>query len=329
MYEAFFDLRERPFDLTPNPRFLLLTERHREALSNLEYGVSARKGLTLLLGEAGTGKTTLVRTALQGWAKAEHLIAYVNNPTLTRAEFVESLADSFGIAGETGASKTRFVAALTELAMRRHKEGLLTGLLIDEAQSLSNELLEEVRLLANIETPAEKVFQVVLAGQPELAGRLNEDGLRQLKQRVALRCSLKPLDLREMAGYISGRIEVAGGVGRSLFTREAVIAIHELSGGIPRVVNVICDNVLLSAFAANQRPASRGLVEDVARDFDLARARASEPEPSSEMLARPRPAPAPVSRETRVVKPELKQEDTSQVPLFGHFSAVRRRFSIF
>ena len=128
MYEAFFDLRERPFDLTPNPRFLLLTERHREALSNLEYGVSARKGLTLLLGEAGTGKTTLVRTALQGWSKAGHLIAYVNNPTLTRDEFVESLAGSFGIRSETGGSKTRFVAALTDLAMRRHQDGLLTGL---------------------------------------------------------------------------------------------------------------------------------------------------------------------------------------------------------
>ena len=331
MYETFFGLRERPFDLTPNPRFLLLTERHKEALSNLQYGVSGRKGLTLLLGEAGTGKTTLVRTALQGWAKAGHLIAYINNPTLTRDEFVESLAASFGLASETRGSKTRFVAALTDLAMRRHQDGLLTGLLIDEAQSLSNELLEEVRLLANIETPSEKVFQVVLAGQPELADRLNEDGLRQLKQRVALRCALKPLDLREMAGYISGRIEVAGGVGRSLFTREAVIAIHELSGGIPRVVNVICDNVLLSAFAANQKPASRGLVEDVGRDFDLARGRARASDESTVMLGPAVPAPQPPAPSVNVpaVKSELKQEETSRVPLFGHFSGVRRRFSIF
>jgi general secretion pathway protein A len=269
MYETFFNLRERPFELTPNPKFLLLTARHAEALSNLEYGMVTKKAMTLLLGEAGTGKTTVIRTALPKWESAGHRVAYVNNPTLTRAEFVECLADAYGLAEDTRTSKTRLLAALTEFVSRRHAEGHVTGLLIDEAQSLSDELLEEVRLLANLETAAEKIFPVVLAGQPELADRLNTQGLRQLKQRIALRCVLSPLDTRETAAYIAGRVRLAGGVGGQLFTREAVLAIHEHSRGIPRVINVICDNVLLAAFAANCRPATREMVEEVCRDFDL------------------------------------------------------------
>jgi general secretion pathway protein A len=269
MYEAFFGLRERPFELAPNPRFLLLTSRHSEALSNLEYGITGRKGITVLLGEAGTGKTTVIRTALQRWETEGHLVAYINNPTLTRAEFVEMLARAFDLGDEAAGSKPRMLAALTELVMRRHADGLVTGLLIDEAQSLPNELLEEIRLLANVETPDEKVFPVVLAGQPELADRLNEIGLRQLKQRVGLRCVLSPLDVRETAAYVAGRIRLAGGVAGQLFTREAVLLVHEHSRGIPRVINVICDNALLAAFASGQRPIPSEVIADVCRDFDL------------------------------------------------------------
>src|SRR5690606_17684449 len=159
------------FELAPNPRFLLLTSRHAEALSNLEYGITGRKGVTVLLGEAGTGKTTLIRTALQRWEGTGHLVAYINNPTLTRDEFVETLARVFDLGDEAAASKARMLAALTALVTRRHAEGKVTGLLIDEAQSLPNELLEEIRLLANVETADEKIFPVVLAGQPELADR--------------------------------------------------------------------------------------------------------------------------------------------------------------
>lgn len=269
MYEQFFGLRERPFELAPNPRFLLLTSRHSEALSNLEYGVTGRKGITVLLGEAGTGKTTVIRTALQRWETAGHKVAYVNNPTLSRDEFVERLSQAFDLEPTAAASKARMLSALTELVMQRHAAGQITGLLIDEAQSLPNELLEEIRLLANIETSEEKVFPVVLAGQPELADRLNTVGLRQLKQRVGLRCQLAPLEVRETAAYIAGRIRLAGGIAAQLFTREAVMAIHEHSRGIPRVINVICDNALLAAFAANQKPVPVGLVTDVCRDFDL------------------------------------------------------------
>lgn len=346
MYESFFELSERPFDLTPNPRFLLLTKQHGEALSNLQYGMTARKGLTLLVGEAGTGKTTVIRTALQQWDAAGHLIAYLNNPTLTRDEFFESLAQSFNLAGHYEGSKARFLMALTELVVRRHDEGLLTGLLIDEAQSLSNELLEEVRLLANIETSTEKLFPVVLAGQPELATRLNEPALKQIKQRVALRCVLEPLEVREAAAYISGRIQVAGGVSRTLFTREAVMAIHEYSAGIPRLINVICDNVLLSAFAAGRRPATRDIVEEVCRDFDLQR-QAAAPLPgtveipvapasvsafqsagSQSPADLPRAAP-PAPSQPGVNKGEPGGAATeAKETLFGHFTA-KRRFSFF
>jgi general secretion pathway protein A len=269
MYEAFFGLRERPFELAPNPRFLLLTSRHSEALSNLEYGITGRKGITVLLGEAGTGKTTVIRTALQRWDTDGHLVAYINNPTLTRDEFVETLALAFDLGEEAAGSKTRMLAALTELVMRRHADGLVTGLLIDEAQSLPYELLEEIRLLANVETADEKIFPVVLAGQPELADRLNETGLRQLKQRVGLRCVLAPLDVRETAAYVAGRIRLAGGVAGQLFTREAVLLVHQHSRGIPRVINVICDNALLAAFASEQKPIPSDLIADVCRDFDF------------------------------------------------------------
>lgn len=284
MYETFFGLSERPFELAPNPRFLLLTPRHAEALSNLEYGVTGRKGITVLLGEAGTGKTTVIRTALQRWDIAGHKVAYINNPTLTRDEFVERLAQEFELGAGAATSKTRLLSELTALVMSRHEKGQSTGLLIDEAQSLPDELLEEIRLLANIETAEEKVFPVVLAGQPELAERLNTVGLRQLKQRVGLRCVLSPLDVKESASYIAGRIRLAGGVAGQLFTREAVMAVHEGSRGIPRVINVICDNALLAAFAANRKPISSEMVAEVCRDFDLEKVATDTP-PSVQPVA--------------------------------------------
>ena len=207
----------------------------------------------------------------------------MNNPTLTRAEFVEYLAGCFGLGAAAAGSKAKFLTELTAKVLDRHREGLVTGLLVDEAQSLSAELLEEIRLLANIETPSEKVFPVVLAGQAELADRLNEPNLRQIKQRISLRCTLGPLDLREVAGYIAGRIEIAGGTDQHLFTKDAIKAIYDGSRGIPRLINVICDNVLLAGFAANRKPITRDLVDEVCRDFDLAPAAmrlTPEPEPA-------------------------------------------------
>ncbi len=269
MYEQFFGLRERPFDLTPNPRYLFLTQRYREALGNLVYGLAGRKGLTVLTGEAGTGKTTLLTVALGQWQEAGHLVATLRNPTMDRNEFLQFLQQEFGLSDEAGQSKTTLLREFEALLKRRHAEGRLTALVIDEAHSLPTELLEEIRLLANIETPEAKLLPLILLGQPELADRLNDPTLRQLKQRVSLRCSLAPLDLRETAAYLAKRIHLAGGDSLNVFTREAVEAIHHGSGGIPRLINVIADNALVNGFAAGQQPVGRDIIRDVCLDFDL------------------------------------------------------------
>ncbi|MGE3507415.1 MAG: ExeA family protein [Vicinamibacterales bacterium] len=269
MYEQFFGLRERPFDLVPNPRFLYLTGRQREALSNLQYGLAQPRGLTLLIGEAGTGKTTLVQAVLGELDRATVECVLISNPTLTRAEFFEALGEGFGLGPAAAESKVKFLSAFREHLEHRHSAGLMSALVLDEAQSLPYELLEEVRLLSNIETSTVKLLNVVLAGQPELANRLNDPNLRQLKQRIGLRCELAPLDYSETAAYIAGRIRIAGGDPAAIFSREAVLAIHEGSGGVPRIVNVICDNTLISAFAAQTKPIVRRFVQDVCRDFDL------------------------------------------------------------
>src|SRR5262245_50362035 len=269
MYERFYGLREAPFELTPNPRYLLLTDAHREALGNLEFGISRRTGVTVLVGEAGTGKTTLVRTAMAHVDASSNghptTWAYLRNPTLSQSDFLRFLASGFGLSVDAELSKTRLLADLERLLAG----GQRAALIVDEAQSVPLHLLEEIRLLANIESDTEKLLPVLLVGQPELATRLNEPDLRQLKQRVALRCTLAPLTLAESVAYIAGRIEIAGGSPRTLFSRDAVMAIHEASAGIPRTINVICTNALLTGFAEEQRPINRKTIEAVCRDFDL------------------------------------------------------------
>jgi general secretion pathway protein A len=269
MYEQFFGFRERPFDLTPDPRYLVLTESHREALSNLEYGIASRKGITLLIGEAGSGKTTVIRTAIDRQPGRVHCV-HLHNPTLSRAEFAEMLAVRYELSDPARKSKTGMLVELEVLLRARRDRGETSVLVVDEAQSLPLELLEEIRLLANIETPDGKLLCVILAGQPELATRLNTHELRQLKQRVGLRCELRALTLSETSGYIIGRIEVAGGNGSRVFTREAVEAIYDASHGIPRTISVIADNALLGGFAAGLMPVTSQVVREVCRDFDLA-----------------------------------------------------------
>ena len=266
MYERFFGFRERPFELTPNPSYLVLTDSHREALSNLEYGIAGRKGITLLIGESGTGKTTLIRTALERQTARVHGV-HLHNPTLTKPEFVQILAKQFGLSAEAEASKATLLSELEVLLKRRRDSGESSVLIVDEAQSLPLELLEEIRLLVNIETATEKLLSVIVAGQPELATRLNQHELRQFKQRIALRCELRPLTLPETAAYLAGRIRAAGGVGAQVFTREAVALIHEHAQGVPRTISVIADNALLGGFAAGERPVNSRLVREVCRDF--------------------------------------------------------------
>jgi len=277
MYQRFYGLRELPFELTPDPKYLFFTPRHREALSNLEYGLSAAKSITVLIGEAGTGKTTLLRAALASERCANVRCVYMNNPALTREEFVRMLANRFNLSAESSASKAVLLNELEGVLLERRKRGEITALVIDEAQSLSNELLEEIRLLANIDTPSEKLLPLVMAGQPELSARLEETGLRQLKQRVALRCEITPFELHETAAYIASRLRTAGGVPSKLFSREAVSLIHEHSGGIPRTVSVICDNALLSGMALERQPVDQAIVLEVCRDFLLRRQAAPLP----------------------------------------------------
>lgn len=269
MYEAFYGLRERPFDLTPNPRFLLMTARHREALTTLEYGLTARTGIALLVGDAGTGKTTIVHAALQSERMRESRAVYLNNPALTREEFVEFLAAGFGLSEAAATSKTRCLSELTEVLADRHASGTMSALVIDEAQCLPDELLEEVRLLANIESASEKLLSIVLAGQPEIADRLNQPSLRQLKQRIGLRCSLTALELPETVAYIAARLRIAGGDGSPVFTDDAIATIHARSYGIPRSISVIADNALVTAFALDLRPVDRDVVLEICRDFDF------------------------------------------------------------
>jgi general secretion pathway protein A len=269
MYQQFYGLRELPFELTTNPKYLYLTPRHREALSTLQYGLLAAKALTVVIGEAGTGKTTLLRAALEADSCRKVRCIYLNNPALTRNEFVEMLARNFGLSPDAARSKATLLLELENVLHERHAHGEVTALVVDEAQSLSDELLEEIRLLANIETANEKLLPLVLVGQPELGARLELTGLRQLKQRVALRCEITPFDLAETSVYIASRIKTAGGTAFRLFTREAVIRIHEFSRGIPRTISVICDNALVSGLALGRQPVDRDIVTEVCRDFRL------------------------------------------------------------
>jgi general secretion pathway protein A len=269
MYQRFYGFQELPFDLTPNPKYLFFTKPHREALSNLQYGLFSAKSITLLIGEAGTGKTTLLRAALDSDRCRHVTCVYLNNPALTRDEFVELLADRFELGPRASESKTVMLAELERVLIERRARAQITALVVDEAQCLSSELLEEIRLLANSETATEKLLPLGLAGQPELRDRLNEAGLRQLKQRVALRCEIAPFRLEETAAYLTARIRIAGGEAANVFTRDAVVLIHEQSRGIPRTINVICDNALLTGMAIGRRLVDSEIVREVVRDFEL------------------------------------------------------------
>jgi type II secretory pathway predicted ATPase ExeA len=332
MYETFYGLRERPFDLVPNPRFLFLTPRQREALSNLRYGLTVPRGLTLLVGEAGTGKTTLVQAMLSALNHERVECVLLSNPTLTRSEFYEFLAGGFQLSPAAVSSKTRFLFEMRRHLLARQAEGHLSALVLDEAQSLPYDLLEEVRLLSNIETSTAKLLNVVLAGQPELAVRLNEPSLRQLKQRIALRCQLAPLDLSETAAYIAGRLRIAGGEPAAIFSREAIQAIYEISAGVPRTINVICDNALVGGFATQVKPVTRAIVEEIREDFDLKHPPVAAPEPPDDHDALPeagRNGGRPKT-EAMVAAQSLGQADADSPaePIFGAIGR-RKRFLFF
>jgi general secretion pathway protein A len=321
MYQRFYGFRELPFELTPNPKYLFLTRQHREALSNLQYGLFAAKPMTVLIGEAGTGKTTLLHTALQSEPCKGVSCVYLNNPALTRAEFVQILSERFELGPRAGKSKAVLLGELHRVLAERRANGQITALMIDEAQSMSAELLEEIRLLANIETPTEKLLPLVLAGQPELRDRLNEPGLRQLKQRVTLRCEIVPLSVDETGAYIAFRIRTAGGDAAKIFTREAVQLIHEKSNGIPRVISVLCDNALISGYALERQTVDRAMVAEVARDFDLGEAQRG---------AQFYTVPATVATTEIAERPDAQRvEHGGNEPSIVTAVGDRRRFSLF
>jgi general secretion pathway protein A len=288
MYERFFDLRERPFELTTDPRFLYRTPRHREALANLEYGVSHGKPVTLLTGEPGTGKSTLLRAAMCADACRHVRWVYVANPALTRDEFVTLLAAEFELSARAATSTGALLGELRRTLVERRAAGEAFALVIDEAQAMSLTLLEEVRLLGNMESETDRLLPIVLTGQPEFATMLAQPALLPLRQRIALRCTVGPFDVAETASYIASRLRTAGGDASRVFTRDAVILIHELSKGIARTISVVCDNALITGFALGRRPVDSAAVMEVAADHQIELPKPPEPELAA--VAAPPPA---------------------------------------
>ena len=269
MYKQFFGLARNPFEISPDPFFYHPTPRHNEALANLHYGVGRRKGFIVITGEVGTGKTLLVRCLLAELRKNNIAFAYVFNPLLPVVEFFQYIMADFGLP-YAGRNKTEMLLDLNRFLIQRHARGLITALIVDEAQALRPDLLEEIRLLTNLETSQQKLLQIVLMGQPELEMVLDSPELRQLKQRVALRCQLQPLDYGQTRAYILSRLERAGApLEPSIFSDEALEKLFEYSRGIPRIINNLCENSMVNAFAHEQRPVTGEMITEVAADFRL------------------------------------------------------------
>ncbi|HKP71813.1 MAG TPA: AAA family ATPase [Pyrinomonadaceae bacterium] len=267
MYKEFYGLKELPFALTPDPRFIYFTPSHTEAMANLHYGIESGKGLIVVTGEVGTGKTTILRWMMQRLDRTV-LVGYIFNPRLTVPEFYQHVSRLFDV--QEWENKSELLFALGKALETRHARGLRTVLIIDEAHGLSTAVLEEIRLLSNFESDSAKQLQIVLTGQPELREVLNNPDLRQLKQRVALRCEIKPLpNIEETERYIKARLLVAGAARTDIFSPGAIDYIFRCAAGIPRQINNLCDNAMLTGFAAGQHTISRAVIEEVADTFDM------------------------------------------------------------
>jgi len=283
MYKQFFGLRTNPFSVNPDPRFMFLTRHSQEALACLTYGIQSRRGFVLLSGEVGTGKTTLLNKLLD-WLRGQRVAtAFIFNSQLDTPEIFDYMLADFGIPCESRL-KSQVLLRLYHWLLDRYRAGETAVLIIDEAQNLSPQVLEEIRLLTNLETATEKLLQIVLAGQPELEQKLNMPQLRQLRQRITLRCKTQPLTEEETGAYVGQRLKIAGSNGNPIFSQEALAAVHKYAGGIPRVINLLCDHALLSAFVDKQKQVGAELIEGVAREFDLLRPQALQPESSGELI---------------------------------------------
>lgn len=267
MYAEFYGLKELPFSLTPDPRFIYFTPSHTEVMANLHYGIESGKGLVVVTGEVGTGKTTILRWIMQRLDRTV-LVAYIFNPRLSVSEFYQHVAALLDV--QKWETKSELLMELGRTLESRHSRGLRTVLIIDEAQGLSPHVLEEIRLLSNFESDSAKQLQIVLTGQPELRGVLNDPDLRQLKQRIALRCVIKPLpNVEETERYITSRLLVAGADQSAIFSPSAIDYIFRCSEGIPRTINNLCDNALLAGFAAGKVTIGPAIIEDIAETFDM------------------------------------------------------------
>ena len=269
MYKQFYSLKKNPFEITPDPSFLFTTKGHNEALATLYYGVRRRKGFVVLTGEVGTGKTLLTRSLLQILKLSDVHYSYVFNSRLGPTDFLQYIAGDFRLP-ISAKTKSELLLELSTFVISRFKKGLTTVLVVDEAHHLSEEVLEEIRLLTNLETAEEKLLQILLIGQPELDEKLDSVSLRQLKQRIALRCHLSPLALEETEGYIRRRLQVAGNTTPdAVFPLDTVIEIHRHSRGIPRLINTLCENGLMHGYAKQAHSITPEMIEEIALDFRL------------------------------------------------------------
>lgn len=268
MYKEFFGLRANPFNVNPDPRYLFLTRHTEEALACLTYGIQSRKGFVLLTGEVGTGKTTLINKLLE-WLRLQQVAtAFIFNSRMNVPQFLDYMMADFAIPCDSK-SKSQILQRLYNWLLDRYRAGETAVLIVDEAQNLTDEVLEEIRMLTNLETFTEKLLQIVLVGQPELETKLKQPQLRQLRQRLTLRAKTHPLMLEETKAYVQQRLRIAGSDGRQIFDGDALNSIHKYSNGIPRVVNLLCEHCLVSAFVDQKASIDESIVDAVARDFDL------------------------------------------------------------
>jgi general secretion pathway protein A len=268
MYKSFFGLTANPFNVNPDPRFLFRTRHTNEALACLAYGIQNRKGFMLMTGEVGTGKTTILNKLLD-WLRSQRVkSAFIFNPKLDIVQFFDLMFSDLGIPCATR-DKGQYILKLNQWLLERYRAKETAVLIVDEAQNLSLDMLEEIRLLTNLETSTEKLLQIVLSGQPELEVKLKASELRQLRQRITLRCRTYALSHEQMGAYITKRLKIAGASDVPIFSEDAVEAISRYSNGIPRVANLLCEHSLINAFVEQNRTISAHIVEDVAREFEL------------------------------------------------------------
>jgi len=268
MYKSFYGLKENPFNVNPDPRFLFLTKQIEEALTGLMYGIQTRKGFITLTGEVGTGKTTLINRLLDWLHHRRARTAFLFNSRMNSSQLFDFILAEFDIPCESK-SKSQQLLKLNHWLLERYRDGETVVLIIDEAQNLTYPVLEEIRLLTNLETSTEKLLQIVLSGQPELEEKLKLPQLRQLRQRIMLRCRTTPLSEEQTRDYIAERLRIAGASGDPIFSIKTIETIHVYSLGIPRVINLLCEHSLVNGFVEQQRPIQPKIVEEVAHEFQL------------------------------------------------------------